>query len=61
MVSPSCKLAEHTPRNASLCANHPISDMTAFQKEFNPARILLIGNSGLPWQEFLQLNPATLI
>ena len=34
--------------------------MSAFQKAFNPDRILLIGNAGLPWQEFLQLNPATL-
>jgi predicted AAA+ superfamily ATPase len=41
-------------------AKQTTSGMTAFQKEFNPARILLIGNSGLPWQEFLQLNPVTL-
>jgi hypothetical protein len=34
--------------------------MSAFQKMFNPDRILLIGNSGLPWQDFLQLNPVTL-
>ncbi len=34
--------------------------MAAFQKTFNPDRILLIGNAGLPWQDFLQLNPVTL-
>lgn len=41
-------------------AKQTISGMTAFQKEFTPARILLIGNAGLSWQEFLQLNPVTL-
>lgn len=28
-----------------------------FKKEFNPDKILLIGNSGLSWQEFLKTNP----
>ena len=36
------------------------SGMQEFQKKFNPFKILLIGNSGLPWQEFLQMNPADL-
>lgn len=31
--------------------------MDAFKKEFNPDKVLLIGNSGLAWQEFLQINP----
>lgn len=31
--------------------------MAAFKKQFNPDKLLLIGNSGLPWQEFLLLNP----
>ena len=31
--------------------------MDAFKKEFNPNKVLLIGNLGLPWQEFLQINP----
>ncbi len=34
--------------------------MAAFQKKFNPEKVLFIGNSGLPWQEFLQMNPAEL-
>lgn len=34
--------------------------MTAFKNKFNPDKVLLIGNSGLPWQDFLNLNPATL-
>ncbi len=31
--------------------------MQAFKKQFNPDKVLLIGNSGLPWQELLQINP----
>ena len=31
--------------------------MQNFQKEFNPNKVLLIGNSGLEWQEFLKINP----
>ncbi len=34
--------------------------MGAFKKQFNPHKILLIGNSGLPWQELLQINPVEL-
>ena len=36
------------------------SGMSAFQKQFNPSKILMIGKSGLPWQEFLEINPVTL-
>ncbi len=36
------------------------SGMTAFKKKFNPDKILLIGNAGLPWQDFLKLNPISL-
>ena len=36
------------------------SGMTAFQRHFHPAKILMIGKSGLPWQDFLQINPVTL-
>ncbi len=36
------------------------SGMSAFQKAFNPDKVLLIGNAGLPWQDFLQINPVTL-
>lgn len=41
-------------------ATQSSSGMAAFQEAFNPERILLIGNTGLPWQDFLQLNPVTL-
>ncbi|MEP7106999.1 MAG: DUF4143 domain-containing protein [Ferruginibacter sp.] len=36
------------------------SGMAAFQKRFNPDKVLLIGNAGIPWQEFLEMNPVTL-
>lgn len=36
------------------------SGMTAFKNKFNPHKILLIGNAGLPWQDFLQMNPMEL-
>jgi uncharacterized protein len=35
--------------------------MNAFQKHFNPDKVFLIGNSGLSWQTFLQMNPAELL
>jgi uncharacterized protein len=34
--------------------------MIAFKKRFNPDRILLIGDTGLPWQEFLKISPGSL-
>ena len=34
--------------------------MEVFKKRFNPKKVLLIGNSGLPWQDFLQINPVEL-
>jgi len=34
--------------------------MSAFQKKFNPDKVLMIGNNGLPWQDFLKLNPISL-
>jgi predicted AAA+ superfamily ATPase len=34
--------------------------IVAFQKQFDPHRVLLIGNDGIPWQEFLKLNPVSL-
>jgi uncharacterized protein len=41
-------------------ATQKSSGMSAFQKEFNPQKVLLVGNSGLPWQDFLQTNPVSL-
>lgn len=34
--------------------------MFTFQKQFDPEKILLVGDDGLPWQEFLQINPVDL-
>jgi hypothetical protein len=34
--------------------------MKAFQNQFNPHKVLLVGKTGLPWQDFLQLNPTQL-
>ena len=34
--------------------------MNAFQKEFNPAKSLIIGDRGIPWEEFLKINPVDL-
>jgi predicted AAA+ superfamily ATPase len=36
------------------------SGMAAFQKQFKPKKVLLIGNTGLPWPEFLKMNPVEL-
>jgi predicted AAA+ superfamily ATPase len=36
------------------------SGMSAFQKKFSPDKVLLIGNSGLSWEIFLQTNPIEL-
>ncbi|MCU7548598.1 AAA family ATPase [Chitinophagaceae bacterium LB-8] len=41
-------------------AAKPTSGMNTFQKQFHPGKILLVGGSGLPWQEFLQINPVQL-
>jgi predicted AAA+ superfamily ATPase len=37
-----------------------VSGMSAFKKHFNPDKVLIIGNAGLPWQTFLQMNPLEL-
>ncbi len=34
--------------------------MTAFKEQFSLHKILLIGKGGLPWKEFLKINPAEL-
>ena len=36
------------------------SGISAFKKAFNPDKVLLIGKSGIPWQDFLKLNPIEL-
>ncbi len=34
--------------------------MEAFKKQHNPDKVFLVGNSGVPWQEFLKMNPIDL-
>jgi uncharacterized protein len=34
--------------------------MQAFSKKFSPIKVLLVGDDGVPWQEFLELNPVEL-
>ncbi|MDH5399140.1 MAG: ATP-binding protein [Cyclobacteriaceae bacterium] len=34
--------------------------MAAFQKKYRPDKTYLIGRNGMPWQEFLKINPAEL-
>ncbi len=34
--------------------------MEAFKKQYRPDKVLLVGNSGVPWQEFLKTSPAQL-
>ncbi len=41
-------------------AFHNTSGMAAFKKKFNPDKLVVIGNTGLPWQEFLQMKPGEL-
>jgi predicted AAA+ superfamily ATPase len=36
------------------------SGISAFKKAFNPDKVLLVGKSGIPWQDFLKLNPIEL-
>jgi len=36
------------------------SGMSAFKQKFNPEKVLLIGTTGLPWQELLKINPKEL-
>lgn len=34
--------------------------MSIFQKKYGPEKVLLIGDTGFPWQEFLKIHPAML-
>lgn len=33
------------------------SGIDAFKNQYNPDKIFLVGDSGIPWQEFLKMNP----
>lgn len=34
--------------------------MSAFKKHHEPDKLMVVGNSGVPWQEFLKINPSQL-
>lgn len=40
--------------------SHTVSGMSAFQKTFNPEKMLSVGSNALRWQDFLKLNPVEL-
>ena len=71
----NCSYTRQTSRSSTACnglkgkviglevksgAAGSTSGMTAFKNKFNPDKVLLIGNAGLPWQDFLKLNPVSL-
>lgn len=37
-----------------------LSGMELFRRLFDPKKVLLVGNSGIAWQEFLQIDPTEL-
>lgn len=41
-------------------ARQPRSGLDAFAKKHHPDRMILIGKDGIPWQSFLEMDPATL-
>jgi len=40
--------------------SHTGSGVEAFSRHYKPYKVILVGGKGLPWQEFLKLNPAEL-
>jgi uncharacterized protein len=41
-------------------ANSKMSGLEAFARTFHPKKTFLIGNGGMPWDEFLLINPSQL-
>lgn len=41
-------------------AAKPTPGMQAFEKQFQPQKMLLVGDDGLPWQEFIKMDPVEL-
>lgn len=41
-------------------ATQKAAGMEAFRKQFNPHKVLLVGNIGIPWQEFLKMKVSDL-
>ncbi len=38
-------------------ASERTSGMAAFQQKFIPYKLIMVGSQGIPWQEFLMINP----
>jgi len=36
------------------------SGMNSFQKKFSPDKVFMVGSNGIPWEEFLKIDPLTL-
>ncbi len=41
-------------------ATQSSAGIKAFKKQVNPHKVLLVGNTGIRWQDFLKMNPAEL-
>jgi len=41
-------------------ATQKTSGINAFRKHFGQCKSIIIGTGGLPWQEFLKMNPGEL-
>lgn len=41
-------------------ASFKLSGLDAFKKQCDPQKVLLVGKNGLPWEEFLKINPIEL-
>ena len=41
-------------------ATQSSAGIKAFKKKVNPDKVLLVGNTGISWQDFLKMNPAEL-
>lgn len=40
--------------------SYKVSRLSQFQKQFKPSKIILVGKSGIPWEEFLKIRPEEL-
>ncbi|TAL68469.1 MAG: ATP-binding protein [Bacteroidetes bacterium] len=46
--------------DVTISSLHRTSGLTEFKKEFNPYKIYLVGKDGIPWKEFININPVEL-
>ena len=54
------KGGKHIALEVKSGVNMKASGVKAFQKLYKPDKVLLIGDAGLPWQDFLSINPGDL-